>query len=181
MRGTEKDLVIIDREDYIQNRRYIKNPTIVKVLRFGRGWIDVRMSNGFEYKRSGGSIAWRYCNPGNIKWGKFARTHGAIGKGWGRHSVFPSYEIGRLAKKTLLFTPIRKYYNLSVREALGYYAPFGDWKNNPNIYTRFVVARVKGITAKTKLKHFSDSQQEQMWNAMQRFEGFKTGKIMRIK
>ena len=85
MRGTEKDLVIIDRKDYTENRRYIKYPEIVSVISYGNGWLDVQMSDGFAYRRSGGTISWRYNNPGNIKYGNFARAHKAVGRGWAKH------------------------------------------------------------------------------------------------
>jgi len=182
MRGLERDLVIIDRKDYNENRRYIKNPVIEQVVRWGNGWIDVRMSDGFVYRRTGGTLSWRYNNPGNIKYGKFARSHKAVGRGWGSHgghAVFPDYKTGRWAKKVLLFTPVRKYYNLTIREALSYYAPRGD-NNNPDRYARFIVNRTQGVSLETRLRNMNDMQQEQMLTAMEKFEGWKPGKITRL-
>jgi hypothetical protein len=181
-RGLEKNLVILDRTDYNVNKRYIKQPEIVNIVRFGSGWIDVTMNDGFIYRRSGGTIGWRYCNPGNIKYGEFARTHRSIGKGWGGHAVFPTYEIGKWAKKQLLFTPIRKYYNLKLIDAMSYYAPVNDPRasNQPRVYARFIVNRVDGISLNTRLRDMNEHQQEQMLRAMEIFEGYRVGRIERI-
>ena len=179
MRGLERNIVILDRRNYNRNKEYIKNPTIMHIVRFGNGWIEVKMDNGFVYRRSGGTLSWRYNNPGNIKYGQFSRIHKAIGRGWGGHAVFPTYEIGKWAKKQLLFTPIRRYYNLSVSEAMTYYAPRGD-NNRPDIYARYIVNRVPGITLRTKLREMNEVQQEQMLLAMERFEGYKVGRIDRL-
>lgn len=185
MRGTEKNLVILDRISYNQEKQYIKEPAITKVLDFGNGWINVLMNDGHEYHRVGGSLSWRYNNPGNIKFGSYARSQGAIGRGWGGqggHAVFPTYKIGAMAKKTLLFTPIRKYYNMTLSEAISYYAPSSDpnANNRPDIYARFILKRVPGVTLNTTLKNFNELQQDQMLMAMEKFEGFKIGKIERI-
>jgi len=182
MRGMEKGLVILDRRDYNENRRFIKKQEIVKVLRYGNGWLEVRMNDSFAYRRSGGSLSWRYNNPGNIKYGRFARAHGAVGRGWGTqggHAVFPTYSRGRWAKRQLLFTPIRKYYNYSLIDALSLYAPRSD-NNRPKIYARFVMRSVPGVSLHTTLRDFNNEQQEAMLSAMERFEGFKVGKIERI-
>ena len=178
----EKGLVIIDRKDYNVNKRFIKDPKIIKVLRYGNGWIEVRMTNGFAYRRSGGTLSWRYCHPGNIKYGRFARAHGAIGRGWGRHgghAVFPTHSIGRHAQRQLLFTPVRKYYNMSLIDALSLYAPVSD-NNRPDIYSRFILRRIPGVTFNTRLRDFNREQQGQMLAAMQQFEGHKAGRIERI-
>ena len=182
MRGLEKGLVILDGKDYNENRRYIKNPIITQVIQWGNGWIDVRMSDGFIYRRIGGTLSWRYNNPGNIKYGKFARAHRAVGRGWGSqggHAVFPDYQTGRYAKKVLLFTPIRKYYDMTVLQALNLYAPASD-NNNPLRYARFIVNGTPGITLETRLRDMNDMQQEKMLSAMERFEGWKPGKIQRL-
>ena len=179
MRGLERNLVILDRRDYNVNKRYIKVPSIVRIVRYGNGWIEVKMDDGFVYRRSGGTVSWRYNNPGNIKIGKLSRMHKAVGKGWGGHAVFPTYEIGKWAKKQLLFTPIRRYYNMRVREAMSLYAPRSD-NNRPDIYARYIVARVPGISLDTRLRDLSETQQNQMLHAMERFEGYRPGRIDRL-
>ena len=182
MRGLERDLVIIDRKDYTENKRYIKFPDIVSVISYGNGWLDIQMSDGFAYRRSGGTLSWRYNNPGNIKYGNFARSHKAVGRGWAKHAVFPSYNVGRWAKKQLLFTPVRKYYNYSLRDAIALYAPRSDRnaRNRPDIYARFILNRTPGVTLNTRLRNFNEDQQNRMLMAMEQFEGFKPGRIDRI-
>jgi hypothetical protein len=60
--------------------------------------------------RSGGDRNWRNNNPGNIEYGKFAISMGAIGSD-GRFAIFPSEEMGRKAADTLLKG--KSYANLS--------------------------------------------------------------------
>lgn len=184
MRGTEKGLVILDRDAFVRTQRqqHYDEPRIVKVISYGNGWINVRMSDGYAYRRSGGTLSWRYNNPGNIKYGRFARSNGAIGRGWGSHgghAVFPTMQAGREAKRILLFTPIRKYYNLTLRDALSYYAPRSDG-NRPDVYARYVAKRTPGISIYTRLRDMDRNQQEHVLNAMQQFEGYRPGKIVRI-
>lgn len=42
---------------------------IKKIVSFDTGWIKVKMDDDETYKRSGGTISWRYNNPGNLKYG----------------------------------------------------------------------------------------------------------------
>lgn len=51
-----------------------------------------------------GSISYEQNNPGNLKWGAFAKSMGATGPGRGGHAIFPSYEAGRAALKQLIET-----------------------------------------------------------------------------
>ena len=59
---------------------------------------------GGTEERTGGTLAWRTNNPGNIVWSDFAKKHGAIGK-VGVTAVFPTLEVGRAAEKALLESP----------------------------------------------------------------------------
>lgn len=65
-------------------------------------------SNGNIYEHSGGTIAWRNNNPGNMRDYPFARRHGAIGVGGGAtnelpgFSIFPDINIGWNAMVNLL-------------------------------------------------------------------------------
>lgn len=167
-RGLEPGLVIINKPQ----------DSIVKIDSFGNGWIKVYMSDGQLYLRSGGTISWRYNNPGNLKYGKFAAGNGAVGPGWGNHSVFPSYDIGAMAKRTLLFSPHKKYHDMTILEALSYYAPTSDG-NNPSKYARYVAGEI-GVSIHTKLINLSESQQTAMLTYMKIYEGFKVGKVEKI-
>lgn len=83
------------------------------------------------------SVAVRNNNPGNIKYGEFAKRHGAV-KGdpstdGGNFAVFPDVESGMQALQSLLKT--KNYKNLPVEDAIkrwtngtGYSIPLGDLK-----------------------------------------------------
>lgn len=158
---------------------------VVRIVQFGNGWIIVEMNDGKRYRRSGGTISWRFFNPGNIKWGAFARSKNGIGPGWGNHAVFPTEEIGRRAKYDLLFTPIRGYNTLSILQAMNKYAPSSDrgqgvpkGGNQPNKYATFIAGALK-VSTSTKLSHLSENKKQQMLAAMERYEGYKIGTITR--
>ena len=159
----------------------INKNQITKIIRYGTGWIDVEMADGYQFRRSGGSIAWRYNNPGNIKYGSFARAHQSIGPGWHRHAVFPTFEVGKWAKYNLLFTNKRKYHRLSILKAMSYYAPSNDPQasNSPRTYANYV-ARHVGVSINTRLQNLTEDQRNKMMDAMQIFEGWKEGNIRKI-
>ena len=68
----------------------------------------------------GGSISWRHNNPGNIKFGGFARKYGAIqgqsATDGGHFAIFPDIETGRQAMQDLLQGPT--YSNLTLEQAM---------------------------------------------------------------
>lgn len=71
-------------------------------------------------KKKKPSMAQRHNNPGNIKWGEFARKHGAV-KGepatdGGYFAKFPDVQTGLKAMKGLLQT--KNYKNLTVEQAV---------------------------------------------------------------
>jgi hypothetical protein len=49
-----------------------------------------------------GTVGYDQNNPGNIKWGPFAKRMGAIGSGRGGHAIFPDRTTGRAALRSLL-------------------------------------------------------------------------------
>lgn len=151
---------------------------IVKIISYGRGWIIVQMSNGRKFRRSSGTIAWRYNNPGNLKFGPFARSKGSIGAGDGGHSVFPNVEIGKNAMKELLFSSERGYDVMSINNALKKYAPVSDG-NDPNSYSIYVEKQT-GINRHRILKSLNNREQDLVLNAMIRMEGWKEGKIEEV-
>lgn len=53
-----------------------------------------RNDDGSTTVRTGGTVAWRNNNPGNIKYGRNAKAAGAIGKHDKGFAIFPSYEAG---------------------------------------------------------------------------------------
>ncbi len=152
----------------------IKEPEIVEIVKHKVGQITVKKSDDNTYTRIGGSLAWRYNNVGNIKYGKFAKScYGCIGPGWGNHAVFATLKDSTEAQRKLLFTPIRRYASKSIINALKKYAPYSD-NNNPKRYAIYVANHV-GVSINTKLKDMTKDQQNRMMDAMKIYEGFKEG------
>ena len=78
-----------------------------------------------------GTRATRNHNPGNIRWGTFARLHGATENDGAGYAVFPDDATGWAALTALLSNP--PYSGLNVAEALNKYAPAADG-NAPVVY-----------------------------------------------
>lgn len=133
-----------------------------------------------HYKISEGTLAWRNNNPGNLKYGEFAKDFGALGPGWENHAIFPDYETGNIARKQLLFSPEGNYFNLSIKDAIAKYAPIDDpnpiARNNPTEYATYV-ANHAGVSVNTILQSLNETQQNLLLEAMKTFEGFKEGSV----
>jgi len=154
------------------------DPYIVSVDRFGSGWIIVNLSNHRKVKRSGGTIAWRYNNPGNLKNGPFAQSCGAVGYGHATLVVFPDYRTGHNAMKRLLFSGERPYVNLSIHDAIHKYAPPED--NNDSLAYATTVANAVGVSLDTVLKTLTEKQRDKMIEAMKQVEAYKIGQVLPI-
>ena len=72
-----------------------------QVLGAGKGWTRVDVP-GLGAVTVRGDRSTRNHNPGNIEFGNYARSMGAIGTD-GRFAVFPSREVGLAAQAGLLF------------------------------------------------------------------------------
>lgn len=136
----------------------------------GKGWTDIVGPDGKVIHREG-SRNWRNNNPGNIEFGNFAKSNGAIGTD-GRFAVFPSYEAGRKAKEALLFNS-PSYRDKTIAGAISRYAP--QFENNTSSYIKNV-ADAAGVSPFTPLSQLSPQQRSAMMDAMQRVEGFKAGR-----
>ncbi|MFT2211512.1 hypothetical protein ACLJYM_06455 [Rhizobium giardinii] len=140
------------------------------VVAAGKGWTRVRTADGREYTLRG-ARNWRNNNPGNIEYGPFAQSQGAIGSD-GRFAVFPSYDAGRNAKSSLLFNSPR-YNTKTIEGAISKYAPPNE--NNTRSYINRVASAL-GLAPETPISALSPEQQGTMMDAMQRVEGFRVGK-----
>jgi LysM repeat protein len=145
--------------------------------------VDFAANDGSHLLRSGGTIAWRFNNPGNLRTAKKGvPILGAIGVGKtksnGEFLIFASYEEGRAQKKALLR---RKFNERTVYTMLAGipdkngvlhdgYAPAND-KNDPQAYAE-VITKPLGVPTTTKLCDLSDAQLETMLDAMEKHEGF---------
>jgi hypothetical protein len=136
----------------------------------------LQLKSGKKIQRSGGTVSWRCNNPGNLKYGDFAKQHGAVGAGPGDHAVFPTYIDGGFAHYNLLFRNDSRYIMRSIADAMAIYAPVNDpnAKNDPVAYSNFL-ARKLGVHPSTKLVELSDVQRWSILIAMQAYEGYKIG------
>ncbi|ATQ67832.1 MULTISPECIES: hypothetical protein [Methylosinus] len=117
----------------------------------------------------GGSRSWRNNNPGNLRYGEFAAAHGATGKDEKGFAVFPDAETGRAAQRSLLFdTP--QYAGLSIREAIGKYAPAAE--NDTGAYVRRVTNGL-GVGPEARLADLAPEQREHMLDIMREHEGWR--------
>jgi uncharacterized protein (TIGR02594 family) len=145
--------------------------------------VDYASSDGTHLLRTGGTIAWRFNNPGNLRpTDSLKPILGAIGVGTtagnGSFLIFASYEEGRAQKKALIR---RKFNNRTIYTMLAGvpdrkgklvegYAPASD-NNNPQEYAQ-AISDHTGLPTTTKLSDISDAQLESVLDAMEKKEGF---------
>jgi len=129
-----------------------------------------REDGGIE-KRDGGTRAWRNNNPGNMEYGAYAKSQGAVGTD-GRFAVFPSYEAGSKAKENLIFGG-KNYKDKSLTEAIARYAPPNE--NNTGRYQAAILASVGGQNK--RMADYTPDERTAILKAMEKQEGFKVGKV----
>ena len=100
-----------------------------------------------------GNIPNRQNNPGALKYGEFAKSHGAIGKGSRGFAIFPSAEAGIDALKALLQSD--SYKNLTIFEAMKRFAP--ECENDPKAYAN-KIRKATGIDAAKKLHELTEDE-----------------------
>lgn len=145
--------------------------TIVNIKETGKGYNVVEYADGKVERRSG-TRNWRNNNPGNIEYGDYAKSLGAIGTD-GRFAIFPTYEAGRKAKQDLLFES-KNYKDKTISGAISRYAPPSE--NNTQAYINTVASSI-GVSPDTKLESLTPEQRSAMLDAMERVEGYKQGEI----
>lgn len=152
--------------------------------------VDYAGSDGTHLLRTGGTIAWRFNNPGNIRpVDETKPIMGAIGigktKGNGAFLIFASYEDGRAQKKSLLR---RKYNQRTIYTMIAGvpdkhgnivmgYAPRTD-HNDPESYAQSISENT-GFPTTTVLSTLTDAQLDQVLDAMEKREGFNNQKSTR--
>jgi hypothetical protein len=117
--------------------------------------------------RTGGSLAWRTNNPGNIMPSPFARKYGAIGE-VGTNAVFPTLEIGRAAEKALLAGP--SYSTLTLEKVIE------KWSQGNPLLADKIAEAVKIFGANRKYYTLSDEEKDRFMKFMERYEGYVVGK-----
>lgn len=145
---------------------------IIKVL-YAQGLKRVYLlKNGVKETRTGGTRAWRNNNEGNLEYGKFARSHFAVGKD-PRFAIFPSEHLGLKAKEQLIFGA-KSYRNKTLFAAIHRYAP--SVENNTTWYYR----TVKVAAGSEKLMHqYGTEERKRIILAMRKVEGWRKGKVYR--
>lgn len=152
--------------------------------------VDYVAGDGSHLLRTGGTVAWRFNNPGNLRPGRSGNAiYGAIGVGKTKHNgsflIFSSYQEGRKQKKLLLR---RKYNDRTIYTMLAGvddgkgnliegYAPASD-HNDPADYAQTIADHI-GQPTTTKLSDLSDAQLDSMMDAMETKEGFNGSKATR--
>ncbi len=143
------------------------------VVDAGRGYTTVSTVDGDKQRREG-ARNWRNNNPGNIEFGQFSQSMGAVGSD-GRFAVFPTLEKGSKAKEELLFGSRSKYVNLSIADAISRYAP--PTENNTAGYINSIV-KALGVPPTTILGTLDAGQKSTLLNTINQVEGFREGKVL---
>jgi hypothetical protein len=118
--------------------------------------------------RTGGSRSWRNANPGNLKYGSFAKKHGAIGKDKDGFAIFPNEQVGRGAMGSLLRGGT--YGNLPVAKAISRYAP--SFENDVGSYIK-----ATGMDPNMRIADMDDARFNTLLSNMIKHEGWKPGRI----
>ena len=126
-------------------------------------------ADGTTTTLSGGSMAWRDNNPGNLVYNSYTASLGAIGSNNG-FAVFPDAATGTAALTALLNGST--YQSLSVNAAISRYAP--AFENNTTAYQAFVTGAL-GVSGSTPLSSLSQSQMQTLQSAIQQQEGYIPG------
>lgn len=133
--------------------------------------VVVTNNNGSEEVRSGGTRAWRNNNPGNIRSGDFARSHGSIGEAGG-FAVFPSEAAGQAALTALLNT--NTYQPLTINQAISRYAPPSE--NDTANYQR-LIQQGTGLDGDTRKNELTPAQLTLVANTIRTIEGWREGTV----
>ena len=128
-------------------------------------------ADGSTASLTGGSMAWRNNNPGNLVYNAYTASLGAIGSNNG-FAVFPDAATGTAALTTLLNGST--YQSLSIDAAIARYAP--AFENNTTAYQAFVTGAM-GVSGSTPLSSLSQSQMQTLQSAIQRQEGYVPGTV----
>jgi len=129
--------------------------------------------DGTQYRKIGGSVAWRQNNPGNIENSAFSRGLGA--RDGPRFAIFPDEASGMQAIVALLRVP--NYQRLTMGEAISRWAP--PFENDTAAYQRLVEQRT-GISVNTPLSSLTEAQLQRMAEAIRIKEGWTPGTIQEL-
>ncbi len=125
--------------------------------------------------RSGGSLSWCNCNPGNIVVSPEADSYGAYAEVHNyRFAVFPDEDTGQQAIGSFLRNPVRSAK--TIIQMMQLYAPAQDGPNSPQAYAQSIVDDLGGnVTVDTPVSSLSDDQLSTMGQSIRRIEGWQEG------
>lgn len=150
--------------EYRSSGNFNKAAEVVAVLDAGAGYTTVQYKDGTIERREG-TRASRNNNPGNIEFGDFARSQGAVGSD-GRFAVFPTPNAGYQAMRALLSG--ERYGNLTVAQAITKWAPPSE--NDTQGYISSIQSL--GIDVNQKFTDLTPQQQDLMMTGMAKKEGY---------
>jgi hypothetical protein len=174
--------------------------SVQSIVEMGNGYNIIKTPEGKLIKQEG-NWNWRNNNPGNIEYGEYALSMGAIpfspgqtkpNKPQERFAIFPTYEMGRRAKEKLIFEQAVSthkagpYSKLTIDAAIEKYAPpfdkNGKKENETGVYQKKVkdALRSVGVTdtmmAKKTMSEYTPAERNAILNAMEQMEGYGAGK-----
>lgn len=129
--------------------------------------VEYTAENGDRLLRTGGTLAWRLNNPGNLRPSRlYQGVIGVADTPNGEFAIFSSPEVGRAEKRALLR---RRYNDLSLRDAIFTYAPPSE--NDSEQYLGFVMRRT-GLSERTMIRDMNDAELGGIMGAMEQMEGY---------
>jgi hypothetical protein len=128
-----------------------------------RFYLAANEADGKIVLRTGGTIPWRYNNPGKMLNSDFTKSMGSIGSD-GTTAIFPSYEAGRKAMSAYLFTSASTYYDKKISEIF------------PEATLRLILSK-SGLDRDAILKDLTPDQQNKLMDAIQDTQGYIEGKV----
>ncbi|WP_421671276.1 LysM peptidoglycan-binding domain-containing protein [Rahnella sp. EDr1-12] len=134
--------------------------------------------DGTRYLRSGGTICWRFFNPGNIRPSKTSVCNSLkIGVGdtkSGKFMIFPSEEVGWQALSLLLKSA---YKDMEIKNVAKRFAPATD-NNDPEKYSKFIVTE-SGLEGDRHVRDLDEASLERLMEAIKKMEGYYNNKDSR--
>ena len=132
-------------------------------------------------KRSGGTISWRCNNPGNVMYGSFAKSHGALGSTKAADTepvaIMPTLDHGWKMQMDLWRRPA--YNNGTIDQGCRRWAGGVGAKKETSQYT-IDLAQAAGASINTRVSDLSDAQLKNMVKKQAHWEGFKVGTVTRV-
>jgi len=122
-----------------------------------------------ETRHTDGSRNWRSNNPGNLEYGPFTISQGAIGTD-GRFAIFPNEEKGTDAAFNRLGS--EPYISKNVAQAIESWAP--PIENDTAAYQSFV-QNLTGFDANTPMDTLSYYEIDELVQVIKTYEGWKVG------